>query len=156
MFGTITKLAAFAMVLGLAACAGRPPAPTPPDPAHNARNALDWAGSYRGILPCADCEGIETTINLYADGQYCAQLVYLGKPGTPWLEHGAFTWGPEGNSVTLQGSEPSHYFVSENRLVRLAADGSRIQGPLAPKYELPRIAPTAWPGCPKPQDTPRS
>ena len=30
------------------------------DSAHNAQNSLDWAGDYQGILPCADCEGINT------------------------------------------------------------------------------------------------
>ena len=25
----------------------------------NSQNALDWAGTYKGILPCADCEGMK-------------------------------------------------------------------------------------------------
>ena len=24
---------------------------------HNAKNSLDYIGTYKGILPCADCEG---------------------------------------------------------------------------------------------------
>ena len=34
---------------------------------HNAENSLDIAGVYKGVLPCADCEGIETTIVLKDD-----------------------------------------------------------------------------------------
>ena len=25
---------------------------------HNSQNSLDWSGTYKGIIPCADCEGI--------------------------------------------------------------------------------------------------
>jgi copper homeostasis protein (lipoprotein) len=31
---------------------------------HNAKNSLDYIGMYKGIVPCADCEGIETILNL--------------------------------------------------------------------------------------------
>ena len=30
---------------------------------HNAKNSLDYIGMYKGILPCADCEGIETFLH---------------------------------------------------------------------------------------------
>ena len=26
----------------------------------NSQNSLDWEGTYKGIIPCADCEGIKT------------------------------------------------------------------------------------------------
>ncbi|WP_111307838.1 copper resistance protein NlpE N-terminal domain-containing protein [Confluentibacter sediminis] len=26
------------------------------------KQSVDWAGSYEGILPCADCKGIKTLI----------------------------------------------------------------------------------------------
>ena len=38
-----------------------------PDPAHNSRNSLDWAGIYEGVLPCADCPGIQTRLTLSRD-----------------------------------------------------------------------------------------
>ncbi|GGD94473.1 copper resistance protein NlpE [Planktosalinus lacus] len=28
-------------------------------------NSLDWHGTYQGILPCADCEGIQTEVTLH-------------------------------------------------------------------------------------------
>ena len=31
---------------------------------HNSLNSLDWEGTYSGILPCADCAGIQTLIKL--------------------------------------------------------------------------------------------
>ncbi|HSH50375.1 MAG TPA: copper resistance protein NlpE N-terminal domain-containing protein, partial [Bacteroidales bacterium] len=31
----------------------------PPD-MHTSEISLDWQGTYKGVLPCADCPGIET------------------------------------------------------------------------------------------------
>lgn len=33
----------------------------------NSMTSVDWVGSYQGILPCADCEGIKTQIVLNKD-----------------------------------------------------------------------------------------
>ena len=35
-----------------------------------ARDSLDWAGSYEGVLPCADCPGIRTRVTLSDNGRY--------------------------------------------------------------------------------------
>ena len=50
-------LSAVVAPVGAAAAAGA-------DAAHNSRNALDWAGTYEGVLPCADCPGIQTRLSL--------------------------------------------------------------------------------------------
>lgn len=34
---------------------------------------------YTGVIPCADCSGIETTVLFNPNGQYIEQLTYLGK-----------------------------------------------------------------------------
>ena len=31
---------------------------------HNAKNSLDYIGLYQGVVPCADCDGIETLLSL--------------------------------------------------------------------------------------------
>jgi uncharacterized lipoprotein NlpE involved in copper resistance len=41
-----------------------------PADVHNSRNALDWAGTYEGVLPCADCPGTKTRLTLNYDGSY--------------------------------------------------------------------------------------
>lgn len=110
-----------------------------PDPAHNARNALDWAGAYRGVLPCADCAGIEHVVVLLDDGRYETYSKYLGRDVQVFMERGGFTWNAEGNTVILEGAETARYFVGENRLIRLALDGSRITGPLAEHHVLSRL-----------------
>jgi heat shock protein HslJ/uncharacterized lipoprotein NlpE involved in copper resistance len=110
-----------------------------PDPAHNARNSLDWAGTYRGTLPCADCPGIETIVTLASDGTFRSRSKYMGRDGPAIEQQGTFSWNAAGNTVTLEGQEPVQYFVAENRLIRLARDGSRVTGPLAENYVLSRV-----------------
>lgn len=109
------------------------------NPTHSARNSLDWAGAYRGVLPCADCQGIETVVILTKDGTYSTHSKYLGKGDKVFSEQGSFTWNEAGNTVTFAGREPARYFVGENRLTRLALDGSRIISALAEHYVLAKL-----------------
>ncbi|MFX6794395.1 copper resistance protein NlpE N-terminal domain-containing protein, partial [Acinetobacter baumannii] len=48
------------------------------DTAHTAENSLDWDGKYKGTLPCADCEGIKTELELKDDKTYELTETYLG------------------------------------------------------------------------------
>lgn len=105
---------------------------------HNARNSLDYLGTYKGVLPCVDCEGIETTITLNKDETYTKQTKYLGKSTKVEEELGDFTWLEDGNRMSLEGvdTRPVLYFVAENKLIQLDKDGNQITGNLAKNYEL--------------------
>jgi len=105
---------------------------------HNSSNSLDVDGLYKGTLPCADCEGIETQIELGKDKSFVKRTIYLGKDGKVFEEKGSYTWNSEGNTITLTGikSGPGQYFVGENKLIQLDMDGNRITGKLADKYVL--------------------
>lgn len=109
------------------------------DSEHTARNALDWAGAYHGVLPCADCAGIETVVILASDGTYRTQSKYEGKDSQIFSAAGKFTWNAAGNTIALEGREAAKYFVGENSLTRLALDGSRITGPNAEHYILRKM-----------------
>ncbi len=105
----------------------------------NSSNALDWQGAYTGIVPCADCEGIETTILLNKNMTYNFTTKYLGKKDASATElKGTFGWNKEGNTITLSGikNTPSQYLVGENKLFQLDMNGKRITGNLAAKYIL--------------------
>jgi len=121
------------------ACVQAPPqAISHADGAHTSQNALDWAGAYRGVLPCADCMGIETVVVLRQDGHFTARSRYLGKgEGEVFSREGRFSWNAAGNTVALEGD--ASYFVGEGHLVRTAQDGSRITGPLADRYVLNKV-----------------
>lgn len=106
---------------------------------HNSQNALDWSGTYKGITPCADCEGIETKVILNKDLTFVIQTKYLGKDGAKVFEEkGNFIWDNTGGIVLLQGlkGRPSQFKVGENRLIQLDMEGKVISGVLAEKYVL--------------------
>lgn len=103
-----------------------------------AQNSLDVVGTYKGVVPCADCEGIETSVMLHADNTYMLHTSYLGKSGGKGLDlNGNFKW-IDGFTIELEGvtNAPSRYFVSENKLIQLDMQGKRIEGELAEKYVL--------------------
>lgn len=105
---------------------------------HNAKNSLDYLGTYKGTLPCADCEGIETLIVLNKDETYEIKTKYLGKGDNSFSDLGSYTWMEDGNTLEFEStdSEVTYYFVSENKLIALDQEGNRITGDLAQFYEL--------------------
>lgn len=108
---------------------------------HTSQNSLDWAGVYYGIMPCADCEGIETVFTLKQDGSYTIKRKYLGKENQIFTEDGKFEWTKDGNNITLIPENDSseggkRYKVGENILFALNSDGEIITGELAEHYKL--------------------
>ena len=104
---------------------------------HNSRNSLDWAGVYTGVIPCADCEGINVRITLNNDETYQISYQYLGKNDTPYLFSGHFTWDDAGNTIILDNKDlPFHYKVGEGNLIQLDMDGNPITGEFADNYVL--------------------
>lgn len=105
---------------------------------HNAATSLDFMGIYEGILPCADCEGIQTVVELGVGNSYMKKTTYLGKENNAVIEtSGTFSWNDDGNTITLDSEPaPNQFFVSENVLFFLDMDGKRITGDLADKYRL--------------------
>ncbi len=106
---------------------------------HNAQNSLDYIGMYQGVVPCADCEGIETSLSLEDETNYVLKTNYLGKNKNSTNEvRGVYSWNEAGNTIILSGivKAPNQYFVGENYLKQLDMDGNKIEGDLAEKYEL--------------------
>ncbi|WP_075348742.1 copper resistance protein NlpE [Algoriphagus marinus] len=106
---------------------------------HNSMNSLDWNGTYKGILPCADCEGIETILTLNPDQTYILVTNYLGRNDALEEEKkGSFSWNEAGSIITLTNitSGPNQYKVGENRIWHLDINGEIITGDLADHYVL--------------------
>lgn len=106
--------------------------------AHNAKNSLDWAGSYTGVVPCADCEGIQTELILNPDMTYVLKTNYMGKDTHFPEDRGTFKWDSSGSKVELIGLKdgPNTYFVGEHTLRQLDMEGKEITGPNADRYLL--------------------
>lgn len=106
---------------------------------HNAMIALDVDGTYKGTLPCADCSGIETELQISPDQSFVRKTRYLGKNDqTVFEERGTYSWNEAGNIIVLNNVEnaPNQYFVGENKLIQLDLSGNRITGNLAEMYVL--------------------
>jgi heat shock protein HslJ len=105
---------------------------------HNSRNSLYWYGTSQGVIPCADCEGIKSSLTLMITGEYSRTLKYLGKEETNRSDSGTFRWDETGSKITLNPAEgePQSYQVGENRLFHLDREGNRISGGLAENYVL--------------------
>jgi heat shock protein HslJ len=105
----------------------------------NSMTSLDWNGTYKGVVPCADCEGIETVLTLNLNKTYTLTTKYLGKKDAKLTSSsGSFTWSADGSTITLEAikNAPSQYKVGENKLIQLDMSGKMIEGQLAPKYVL--------------------
>lgn len=106
----------------------------------NSRNALDWNGTYTGVLPCADCGGIQTSLKLMGDGSYSLKQVYLGKEDNAFENSGKVVWNKDGNMITIgEDSRAMKFQVGENVLTMLNREGDKITGELADKYMLAKV-----------------
>ena len=103
---------------------------------HNSLNALDWNGTYQAILPCADCEGINTLLTLNDDLTFIKNSKYLGKDDSIFEDKGSFSWDETGQIITLNNDKKNQYFVGENRIWMLDKDAKKITGDLAQHYIL--------------------
>ncbi|MCU0360916.1 MAG: copper resistance protein NlpE N-terminal domain-containing protein [Bacteroidia bacterium] len=151
------KIIYFLLPILVLACTGQKTTPLS-GTMHNSQSSLDWVGIYKGILPCADCEGISTMIQLNKDLTYTKVTQYQGKSLERFTQSGSFQWNGKGDGIILKpwakegasdeksaegndalnvGKEiKEEYKVEEGRLVKLDENGESIKGDLAPKYVL--------------------
>jgi len=114
---------------------------TPVIDMHTSRIALDYHGTYRGILPCGTCEGIETTIRLFEDYRFEKRLKYLGDEEKR-IKHseGNFSWEESGGVIRLEGDHGfTRYMVAENFLVHMEDQDDTFSGDLGDHYVLEKI-----------------
>ena len=107
---------------------------------HTSKSALDYIGVYKGVLPCADCKGITTTLELKENETYSMKTSYQGKSVKVFEEKGRFEWNDKENIIVLKDikNTPNQYFVGENTLTQLDISGKKITGDLASDYVLRR------------------
>ncbi|EMR01510.1 copper resistance protein NlpE N-terminal domain-containing protein [Cesiribacter andamanensis] len=105
--------------------------------------AVDWPGTYRGLLPCADCAGIETVMELNPDQTYVLTTRYEGKEAAMVQSQGSFHWNEAGTTLILENEEgadrPTYYKLGEGQLTQLDRQGQPIAGALADKYVLQKL-----------------
>ncbi|WP_167740522.1 copper resistance protein NlpE [Eikenella corrodens] len=102
-----------------------------------AQSATQWSGRYYGVLPCASCEGIETTLILQEDGSYLLTETY--KQRQPFTEEtaGRFTWRKPQEIFQLDKAGGERlYQIGNGQIWALDADGKQVEGELANLYIL--------------------
>lgn len=136
-------IAAFVVAFTFTSCKNSSPVQQNEKMADNSENALDWDGVYSNVLPCADCEGLQTTIVLNKDQSYEKTTRYLGKEMDAIVKTGKFSWDKDGQNIVLEGNpgeEATHYFVMENKIRQLDINGKEIATENKGQYELPKVS----------------
>jgi len=104
---------------------------------HNARNSLDWAGIYTGVIPSASGEGINVRVTLNTDRTYAVEYQYIGKSDDVFIRTGTFKWKRGGDIIILDSEREGRYYkLGENTLTHLDLEGNIITGDLADHYVL--------------------
>ena len=110
----------------------------------NNNKSTPWSGVYRGVLPCADCEGIQTEIRLYPNNTFEMLRKYLGESDKIYRDKGKVKWNESENQIRLRVKEeqniPANYRVSENQIIQLDANGDTIQSDFSESYVLKKAA----------------
>jgi copper homeostasis protein (lipoprotein) len=88
------------------------------------------AGSYAGLLPCADCAGVSTRLTLMPNSQYLLQETFLGRSALVFNDHGRWMLSLAGRRIDLISNRRSYpqFFsgVSDNELRALDRQGNAI------------------------------
>ena len=99
---------------------------------------LSLPASYSGTLPCADCPGIDTRLNLLPDGQFQMRMTYLERSGAGFDSIGL--WQVTDGKLTLkQGEHIVEQFQIKGKtptLIKLDMQGQPIDSKL--NYSLVR------------------
>ena len=136
---TLTCTLSLALLAGCAPLKSHDARDTPAD-GHTARNALDWPGSYDGTLPCADCPGIDTLVEIHADGTFKLRETYQER-GAPINSAGTWTIDADGKHLLLdpdrKDADDRHFeIVSKDEVRMLDTEGKPIASEL--NYSLRR------------------
>jgi heat shock protein HslJ/uncharacterized membrane protein/uncharacterized lipoprotein NlpE involved in copper resistance len=99
-------------------------------------------GIWLGVLPCADCEGIDYQLNLKNDFTFIQKFVYKGKSDDFVIDEG--TWSFDSDSVIELESYDygKSFLISGKELIMLDQYGDRIESEFEEKYHLHKDAST--------------
>ena len=103
----------------------------------NAKISGEYIGTYKGILPCADCHGLETEIAINENATFSKKTKYQGKGDKIFVQKGHFTWNKKGDIIILTDKNgPNQYLVGKNKLTQLDSSGKIFADNLADEYVL--------------------
>ena len=99
-------------------------AQTPPPAAQPA--ADPFKGTYNGVLPCADCDGLQTSLTLDGAGNYTIQSTKLGKKPEDHTASGLYRYTTDKKHLQLDNNASNLTFmVGDSFLEVRLPDGSK-------------------------------
>ena len=85
--------------------------------------------TYTGVMPCADCPGIDEVLTLFPDGSYRMRLSYRERSAV-FYELGVWALRPDGSRLQLSQAQGSReYQVLPTALRQLDQEGRAIASP---------------------------
>lgn len=98
----------------------------------------NYFGTYEGVLPCADCGGIKTTLKINEDTTYELRSEYEGRENGVVEESGVYTVlnGEVIELTTPSSGNKTYYKILEEAVALSDAEGTLNDGELAAHYIL--------------------
>lgn len=97
------------------------------------------AGTYTGVFPCDDCDGVDTEIELLPDGQFRLFQSYINQDYDV-ARHGEYEFDNEAKIVKLhpEDEDAAHhqYKITENGLEKLDKRGRVYKEEIRKSYQL--------------------
>ena len=93
-----------------------------------ADNVMAWSGTYRGVLPCADCNRIELEIVLFEDFHYQMKTEKVGSiQFPPQIVRGKFKWRFDGVGLIQLDDKGGNmvFFVGKDGKLEMRANDGR-------------------------------
>jgi copper homeostasis protein (lipoprotein) len=120
--GHIVLSVALVLMSGILPAVETPPASTP-----EARYVGNEPRTFGGVIPCADCEGIRMTLDLFPDRIFLLRQEYLGK-NRAFVDLGSWSLAEDGTMTLTGGGDQPWLFrtVDEETLRKLDAQGEEI------------------------------
>ncbi|MGO3181991.1 MAG: copper resistance protein NlpE [Aequorivita sp.] len=108
------------------------------------KDLLNWNGTYKGLVPCASCPGILTTVKLNDDKSFEKSDFYLDSKDGYFKEKGTFTFAEDGSKITMiSGEDTLVYTFDKNHSNKLSTEEKEISSELAAKYVLTKLSDAA-------------
>ncbi|EJX00051.1 lipoprotein [gut metagenome] len=102
-------------------------------------HAPTYCGVYTGTLPCADCSGIQTTLQINEDTTYGLTSVYLDEKDGTFEYNGVYKMPNDSliMLITPSSNEKTYYRIIDDQSIMLSDSlGTINQGELAEHYIL--------------------
>jgi uncharacterized lipoprotein NlpE involved in copper resistance len=98
----------------------------------------EMTGTYTGVMPCGDCDGIKTSLSLKEDDTFILDREYIGKEATNLQVVGTYNYDDQSQMITLENvaDGPSKFLILNGEIWLLDVNSNRMQGDLADHYVL--------------------